>query len=245
MKQLFAVSASLILLLAISGPTVAGEFFSEPEKLKPDEKFAGDLVYYPDDILARLPKYDSVMVDEPVIFLAENSDYKGFKASDLAAISDLLRTSFSKGLASQEVSIGNFKVVDEPGPSVLYLRLALKDLYVKKEKRGLLSYTPIGIVAHGVANLASDAIDKTDLIEMKLEAELQDTQSGEVLFAAILDRGHRKDKKAHVKEEQAGWDAPGSMAETLGRRLACRLDNARLPVDKQVDCVKAVPVEEE
>lgn len=222
---------------------LADDFLSSPELLKPDERFAGDLVYYPEDILQRLPNYDSLMVDEPVIFIADNSDYKGFKASDLAAISDMVRKSFAKGLSGQPVSIGNFKVVEEPGPNVLYVRLALKDVYVKKEKRGLLSYTPVGIVAHGVSDMASDAVDKTNLIELKVEAEMRDSQSGDVLFAAILDRGHRKNKKEHQKEEQAGWDVPGAVSEKLGRRLACRLDNARLPTDKRVDCVKTIPIE--
>jgi hypothetical protein len=180
------------------------------------------------------------MVDEPVIFLAEDSDYKGFKASDLAAIADMFRKGFIKGLSNQPVSFGNYKVVDEPGASVLYLRLALKDVYIRKNKRGLLAYTPVGAVVKGVHDIASEAIDKTTLVELKIEAEVQETGSGDVLFAAILDRGHRK--AHHVKEDDAGWDAPGNVSEKLGRRLACRLDNARSPADKQVDCVKTIPI---
>ena len=242
MKQLLAGLAATCLL---AGPLSASaeDFLTAPEMLKPSERLGGDLMYYPADIEQRLPNYDSLMVDEPVIFISDDSKYKGFKASDLAAISDMLRKSFIKGLGNQPVSFGKFKVVDEPGPSVLYVRLALKDLYVKKEKRGLLSYTPVGIVAHGVVDIASDVIDKTDLIEMKVEVEMQDTEKGEVLFAAILDRGHRRNKQAHQKEEEAGWDASGIVAEKLGRRLACSLDNARNPADKRQDCVTLIPIE--
>ena len=201
------------------------------------------MVYFPDDVLERLPNYDSLMVDEPILFLAEDSRYKGFKASDLTAISDMLRKSFISGLKDQPVSIGNFKVVEKPGPGVLYVRLALKDLYVKKEKRGLFSYTPVGMVAHGLSDIASDAIDKTTLVEMKVEVEMQETEYGDVLFAAVLDRGHRRDKKAHQKEEDVGWNTSGAIAEALGKRLACRLDNARLPEAKQADCLKRIPIE--
>lgn len=242
MKKLIATCATALLIGGSFG-AAADDFLSAAEQLKPDELFGGDLVYYPDNILQRLPSYDSLMVDEPIIFLADDSKYKGFKASDLAAISDMVRQSFAKGLSSQPVSIGNFKVVDEPGPNVLYVRLALKDVYVQKEKRGLLSYTPVGIVAHGVVDIASDAIDKTTLVELKIEAEMLDSVKGDVLFAAILDRGHRKNKKEHQKEHEAGWDAPSAVSEKLGRRLACRLDNARLPAGKQVDCVKTIPME--
>jgi hypothetical protein len=180
------------------------------------------------------------MIDEPEIFLAEDSPYKGFKASDLAAVAELFRQGFIEGMKKQPVSFGNFKVVEEPGPSVLYLRTALVDVYVQKHKRGLLAYTPVGAVVKGVHDIASDAIDKSTLVELKIEVEMQETGSGDIVMAGILDRGHRK--AHHVKEEAAGWDAPANVAEKLGRRLACRLDNARLPADKRSDCVKAIPI---
>ena len=239
MKAIIAISASLI-FFTLSALASAEDFLSAPDTLRPDPLFGDDLVYYPDDVLSRLPKYNSVMVDEPIIFLAEDSDYKGFKASDLAAVADMFRQGFMEGLSKQPVSFGNFKVVDEPGPSVLYLRLALKDVYISKHKRGLLAYTPVGAVVKGVHDIASDAIDKTTLVELKIEAEMQDTESGDVLFAAILDRGHRK--AHHQKEDAAGWEVPGNVANKLGRRLACRLDNARLAADKQQDCVKMIPI---
>jgi len=239
MKRLIAITLGLA-MMGLSGLLLAEDFLSHPEQLKPEERFGGDLVYFPDDILKRMSKYDSVMVDEPVIFLADDSPYKGFKASDLAAVAEMFRTSFQEGMQKQPVSFGNFKVVDKPGPSVLYLQIALMDVYVKKHKRGLLAYTPVGAVVKGVHDIASGAIDKTTLVELKIEAEMQDTQSGDVMFAAILDRGHRK--AHHVKEDDAGWDAPANVSEKLGRRLACRLDNARLPADQQNDCVKDIPI---
>ena len=241
MKKLLAVPAAL-LALGFSQLGQAEDFLSNPDALRPDPKFANELVYYPEDVMSRLPKYDSVMVDEPIIFLAEDSDYNGFKASDLAAVAEMFREGFADGLSSQPVSFGRFKIVDEPGPSVLYLQLALKDVYIRKNKRGLFAYTPVGAVVKGVHDIASEAIDKTTLVEVKIEAEMQDSKSGDVLFAAILDKGHRKDKAHHVDEDSAGWDAPGNVSKKLGRRLACRLDNSRLPAEKHVDCVKTIKI---
>ena len=241
MKKLFASPAAL-LALGLSQVGQADDFLTTPEALRPDPNFANELVYYPEDILKRLPKYDSVMVDEPIIFLAEDSEYKGFKASDLAAVAEMFRKGFAEGLSSQPVSFGKFNIVDEPGPNVLYLQMALKDVYIRKNKRGLFAYTPVGAVVKGVHDIASEAIDKTTLVEVKIEAEMQDSKSGDVLFAVILDKGHRKDKAHHVKEDSAGWDAPGKVANKLGRRLACRLDNARLPAEKHVDCVKTIKI---
>lgn len=239
MKRILAIPFALA-MMSLSPAGLTEDFLSEPGKLHADERFGADLVYFPDDVDQRMAKYDSIMIDEPVIFLSDDSPYKGFKASELAAIADSLRKSFTKGMTEQQVSTGQYKVVDQPGPSVVYLRLALKDLYIKKEKRGLLSYTPVGIVAHGVTDLASDAIDKTILVELSVEAELQDTEFGDILFASVLHRGQHK--AHHVKEKEAQWDTPGAIAEAMGRRLACRMDNARLPEAKRTDCLKAIPM---
>ena len=44
---------------------------------------------------------------EPEIFVAPDSPYGGFKASAMAARSDMLRKSFMDGLSSEPVSFGN------------------------------------------------------------------------------------------------------------------------------------------
>lgn len=243
MKRSILLS-TLIFLIATAATGSADDFLSVPlDRMHAEERMGGEMVYFPDDVLERLPNYDSLMVDEPLIFIAADSTYQGFKASDLAAITTLLRESFIKGLSTQPVSIGHFNIVEEPGPSVLYIRMALKNLYVAKEKRGLFSYTPVGIVAHGVSDLTSDAIDKTKLVEMRLEFEMQDTEKGEVLLAGVIDRGLRENEEERQEGEEAGWDTPGAIAEILGRRLACRLDNARLAADKRVDCVNSIPID--
>lgn len=159
-----------------------------------------------------------------------------------AALSNLLREAVATGLASEPTSFGNYQVVDEPSASTLYLRIALKNIYIRKNKRGLLGYTPMGFVVKGVSSLTKDVFDKSTLVEMTLETELLDTQNGEVLFAGILDRGRRADKKAHVKEQAAGWEVTGAIAEVMGRRLACRLDNARRPEEQRRDCIAELPV---
>lgn len=241
MKKLPAITLSLM-MFGVSGLTFGDDFLSDPDKLHKDKRFGNDLVYFPEGIEDRFSKYDSLMVDEPIIFLSEDSPYKGFKASDLAAVTEAVRKSMITGLTEQKVSTGNYKAVDKPGPSVLYVRMAVKDVYVHKNKRGLLSYTPVGIVVKGVHDIASETIDKTTLVEMQLEVEMQDSTTGEVLFAAVMDRGHRKDKAAHIKEDNVSWDRPGAIAEKLGRRLACRMDNKRLSAEKQVDCLKAIPI---
>jgi len=45
-------------------------------------------------------------------------------------------------------------VVHEPGPGIMYVRFAVTNLYLKKKKRGLLSYTPMGFVVHSTMQAA-------------------------------------------------------------------------------------------
>jgi hypothetical protein len=217
-------------------------FLSHPELLKSDPRFGNAQAYMVEDLTDRAKSYDRVMVDEPVIFIAPDSPYGGFKASDIASLSDMLRQSFMQGLGSEPASFGTFIVVDQAGPGTLYLRLALKNVYIRKNKRGLLTYTPVGAVAHGVKSAASDAIDKSTLVEMTAEVEVLDSVSNEVLFAGVMDRGHRADKKTKVDEEAASWEATGAIAETMGRRMACRLDNARRPEAQRRDCIAELPL---
>jgi hypothetical protein len=217
------------------------DFLSHPELLKPDARFSNDLAYLAEDMAERAKSYDRVMVDEPVIFVAPDSPYGGFKASDMAALSAMLRQSVVEGLSSEPASFGTFKAVDQPGAGTLYLRWALKNVYIRKNKRGLLAYTPVGAVAKGASDLARDAIDKSTLVEMVLEAEVLDSVTNEVLFAYVMDRGQRADKKAWVDEAAVEWEATGAIAEVLGRRMACRLDNARRTEAQRRDCIKEIP----
>jgi len=219
-------------------PLFAEDFFSQPELLKPDTQSGTHKAYFASDILNRLSSYQNIMVDEPVIFIAKDSPYSGFKASDLAAISDLMRQSFTKGLQEEQMQSGNLKVVDEAGSNTLYMRIGIQNVYIRKNKRGLLAYTPVGAVVHGVVGAASEAVDKSTLVEMEVQIELLDSQSKEVLAAFSVNLGERAQKSAKTQEMAAGWEATGAVAELAGRRMACRFDNSRLPEGQRRDCVK-------
>jgi hypothetical protein len=242
MKPYQKLSLALLLAAPLAG-VAQDQFLTDPSKLHSDPRFSGDRVFFVEDIVTRLANYESVMVDEPVIFIAPESPYTGFKGSDMAVLSDLLRRSFIEGLTSEPVSFGSFKSAEQPGAGTLFVRIALKDVYIRKNKRGLLAYTPVGAVAKGVKDVASEAVDKTTLVEMTVEAEMQDSVSGDVLVAIVMDRGQRKDKASKTEEDAAGWEATGAIAGLLGRRLACRLDNARLPEAQHRDCIQAIPIQ--
>ena len=104
------------------------------------------LLYIRDGAVERLAQYDSIMVDQPELFIDPDSNYKGMKPDTVTDIGEMIRSSVVDGLS------GAYGIVEEPGESTLYLRLAATNLYIRKDKRGILGYTPIGAVAHGVKN---------------------------------------------------------------------------------------------
>ena len=239
MRKTGIFSLAVLLLTPLTG-SAEDRFLTNVLALGTDPRYGGDKVYLVENVEERLAGYDSVMVDEPEIFISPDSRYGGFKASDIAALSAALRQSFIDGLESEPVRQGQYRAVDEPGPTVLYMRVAMKNVYIKKKKRGLLSYTPVGAVAKGVSDSNKEAIDKSTLVEMTLEVEVHDSTTGETLAALSLDRGQRK--MGDLKEDAAEWELSGEIVHTLGRRVACRLDNTRAPEGEKRDCITELPI---
>ncbi len=191
-----------------------------------------DLAYEPAGTIERLTKYNKIMVDQPEIWLDEDSDYRGMKPDNAKAVADLIRARVTENVTKR-----GYKVVEEPGPDVLYMRLALTDLYLKKKKRGILSFTPVGRVAHIGAQAVKDMMSKVDIIEMALQAELLDSQSEEVLAAMVIKRGARKDKETGQKLERMDFDEFRAILQEYGARFSCRLENAKTPEAQQIDCM--------
>ncbi len=228
-----AVTAALV--LALSAPCLAAEaefdrsFLSDYSKLQPRPVERGtELVYIPAGVIERLAKYNGVMVDQPEVLISPKSDYKGAKPADLLAVADLMRDSLK-----QRLSKGGYNVVEAPGEGIIYIRLALTDLQLKKKKRGLLGYTPVGAVVKLGTDAIKDMMEKYDIMNMAIQAELTDSQTNEVLAAVVAARGGGE-KPVRMDFDQLNAD----MAD-FGSRLRCRLDNARVPADQQIDCLDA------
>lgn len=191
-----------------------------------------DLVYAAPGVFERLGAYTAVMIDQPEIWIADDSDYRGAKPDDLKAIADLIRQGFTANLKD-----GGHNVVESPGSHVVFMRIALTDVYLKKKKRKLLQYTPIGAAAKLVSDQVKDMMNTVDVIEMALQAEFLDSASGEVLGAVIIKRGARKDKKAGQKKDtRMDFEEFSNVVNEYGYRLRCRFDNGKLPKEQWVSC---------
>jgi hypothetical protein len=127
----------------------------------------------------------------------------------------------------------SFPVVSEPGDGAALMSWAVSNVYLKKAKRGLLSFTPVGAVAYGAKKLASDAIDNSRAYDVVFEVEGTDSTTGEVFFAMTINMAEAGD--------EVEFESGLMLANGMGRRIGCRLNNSRLAVDQREDCL-AIPI---
>ena len=204
-------------------------FLSDYSKLqaKPLPNNAGtDLLYVPAGVFERLAKYNAIMVDEPEVLISATSDYKGAKPTDLEAVATLVRTDISDAMKA-----GGYGVVDAAGPSVLYLKIAVTDLSLKKKKRRLLAYTPVGFVVNAGVKALQDMMEKYDIMGAAIQGQISDSTSNEVLAEFVALRGNNGER---MEFKQLDADI-----KSFASRLRCRLDNAHVPAAQQIDCLDA------
>ena len=172
----------------------------------------------------KLIDYFAVMIDQPEIFIAADSEYRGIKPKQFDALADALRAGISSALSQ------NLYIVDQPGENVMYISVAITNLKLKKKKKSVLGYTPVGLVTGAIKGAAtSDIAKKADLQSMVFEAEVFDSETGERLVALI-------DSQFVDRAGSTSWEELQEFMVQYGRLFQCRFDNARLPVERRVDC---------
>lgn len=174
-------------------------------------------------------KYNAVMVDQPVILMSPDSPYKSAKPENLLAIANGMRASMSDHLKA-----GHYNVVEQPGPGVLYLRMALTDVQLVKKKRGLLAYTPVGAVVKLGVDALKDFSQEFDILKMVFQSEITDSATNEVFAQYVGVRG------GGDKPIRMDFDKIKLNMDEYGARLRCRLDNVQGPADKQIDCMDSI-----
>ncbi len=224
----------LILVMGLcSAVSAAGQdigFLTDYSLLKARQGDMVNRIYIAPNALERLKDFNAILVDEPEIFIAPDSKYKGAKADQLKQLADMSRLAMM-----ERFELGGYTLADAPGPGVLYMRWAIADLYLKKKKRGLLSYTPVGMVVHATKQSAiRDLWKKINVVEIGLELEFSDAVSGDILAAATSKQGMRKGRGQ--KEDLVSWEELDAMFSTVGERARCNLDNAKRPQSEWQVC---------
>jgi hypothetical protein len=154
------------------------------------------------------------MIDPMEIWYAPDSKYKGIKPDELKALADAFRESLVSALEP------TYPVVSKPGPDVLRLRIAVTNVYVKKKKKRLLSFTPIGLVVTGAQALAGKNIS---LVDATIEAEMLDSQSNERL-GVLIDRQSDSAEKKKKKKMKTSWENVQKTLQFYAERFRSRMD---------------------
>ena len=218
--------AAVIVFLA--SPVLADEsgFLTDYSLLGAAPAEAGvDRWYVAPDVATYLAKSRGVFVDSTEFFIADDSKYKGMKPEDMALIGNSMRDAVMRELH------GSFTVLDYADEGAIVVRMALSNVHLKKHKKGLLSYTPVGLAAGAVKGAFDDVMDKIDLQVAAVEIEIVDVSSGTILGAATVQRA------AESKKKTISWEDVQAYFTLSGKRLTCRLNNAQLDEGSRVDCM--------
>lgn len=156
--------------------------------------------------------YTRVMIEPITLFVSSDSEYQGLNADDLKALADGFHEAIIRTLEP------DIPVVSQKGEGVLYLRVALSEVKVAKKKRGLLGYTPIGLVARAAKEaVAGPGVSLRDAV---LEIEMLDSVSGERLGVLV-------DKAPKGSAEDVSWEAIGKTFTFYAERFKSRMKAAR------------------
>lgn len=182
--------------------------------------------------LTDLKNYKGVMIDQPELIIATDSKYKGIKPDDAKAVANMMRQRLSDTVTQNK----NVTVVDKPGPGVLYVRIAASNAHLKKKSRGILGYTPTGLVVGAAVSAGQEMEQKVILQDMNLEMEVMDSQT-EVTLISVVDKIH-PGKKAKASES---WKKEHTVVSYWATRFNCRLENSAKPKAEWKDCEATLP----
>ena len=223
-----AAAASVVLCFAsaTAEELIYSGFMSDYSQLNKVTDGSADYRYVAPGAEDRLIEYNAVMIDQPEIFIATDSPYRGAKPKHLNALAEAIRGGITAAMSE------DMYVVDRAGSNVLYLSVAATNLKLAKKKKSALGYLPVALVVGGIAGAAStDLAKKADLSAMVFEFEAFDSVTGERLVAVIDHIGG--------DESHASWEELEAFMAKYGRIVQCRFDNARLPDEQRVNCLTA------
>ena len=211
MKTIFSVLLGVLLLAGCSASGMKdvqkSVFLHDYSQLKPGGDDQAALVYVKPDL--DLKVYDKIMFDRMMVLLHDNAD----SWVDPAMLKEL--TDYYQQALINAVE-GKYQVVDQPGPGVLWVRVAITQVKPSKPVANTLStILPVGWAVAGATKVASG--DNMGTGEATSELEVLDSVTGERLAAAVDQR--QGGKGAFRGEWEDTKDAFDYWANRFGQRL--------------------------
>lgn len=222
-KAWLAVVAGLVLAAFL--PLQA---FAESETPPANEGFLGDL--YKD--LAPGPeggakmrwlkpgtdfsKYNKVMIDSVVFFLAEDSKAQGMDPQEMIELANGFNLQMVNALKDK------YPVVSEPGPDVVRIRFAITDIKPSKPGiSGISSIMPVGLGVSLVKKGATGGWTGSGATSGEMMAV--DSMTGDVIAAA------QDARTASFGERFSKWGSAEESFKYWGERLRMFMDSTRSP----------------
>jgi hypothetical protein len=182
-----------------------GKFLTRYDLLQPVEGGDGARSWRDQDVDWK--QYDQVLIERIRVYLKEDSAEKGIDPTDLKMLTDYFYEALKKEIAPTA------RIVDQPGPGVLGLRIAITDLMPTKAGLSLAgTLTPYALVAEVSSGPASGRpVGSTPYLgECGIEVQFLDGQTGKVV-GEFTDT--RIGKKYDLDTSGGGVDAAKKWAE--------------------------------
>lgn len=187
-------------------------FLSDYSKLKKvDVNDGSDLMRYISEQV-KGGKYAKVMFD-PVSYYPAPKKTSNITKQVLSDISSYFNNTFAK------TALANVEVVNRPGPDTLRIKMAITSVNVEDSSLAVYQYIPIAFVI----TAASGGLSEMN-VKFRMEAEVVDSLTGEVLAAAVktgegetLDNDKEMVTLAHLKPLIDSWAV--TMQETMTKSL--------------------------
>jgi len=170
-------------------------FLDDYSGLKADPDRSGAMIYRKSGV--SLGAYNKIVISPIEIWYHPNTKYKGVSPDEMKVLADTFASILTNELEP------DYPVVGSTGKGVLIVRLAITNLKMKKKKRGLLGYMPIGAAITALKDVAGKRITLSDAT---IEAELLDGENGErlgTLVDSLSETVSKKDKPSWASLEQA------------------------------------------
>jgi len=159
-------------------------------------------------------KYNKIMLDDIVFFIAQDADYKGFEASELADLGGAFHRALLMNLA------GVYEFTDTPGPGVLRIRIAVTNLVPSGSVTGTVTtIVPVGLAVSAVKKAATGS--HIGMGSVSIEGEILDSQTNEVLGASI---DTKMGKKYKVRKGASKWGHAIDIFNGWAINIRTRLD---------------------
>jgi hypothetical protein len=194
LKQSLAILPVLFLMLAgcattntkETGPKYSG-FLSDYSKLQADPDGSGAERYR--NPAVDMKKYNKVLLERIMVSLKSDAEYKAIDPDEMKALTDYLREAIARELGT------DYPLVNEPGPGVLRVRLAITDLV---PTQAAMSVVMVAIPFATIPDLASGAATKGGvgsapyLGHTAIEGEGLDSVTLEPVFSYVEQRFPKK-----------------------------------------------------